>query len=404
MTQERRTFGSVRTLPSGRFQARYRDRSGRMHSAPHTFRTEAQANRYLASMQTDLDRGTWLDPQKAKTLFEDLALAWSDSRPNLRPTTAATYGSYLSRYILPYFTGTQADQITSETIRAWHGWVSALPRYPKKEGTPEAAAESKPKQPISRNTVAKAYRILRSIMEVAVDDEIIARNPCRLHGVASERSPEQRVATAEEVIQISEAMPERYRAMVLVAAYGGLRLGELCALRRHRIDFNKATIRVVEQVTQPDSKTLVCGPPKTEAGVRTVTMPPEVMAALKDHMKKFAEPGKNGLVFTAPQGGYIRRSNFYRRAWLPAVEKANLTGLRFHDLRHTHATLAVAIGVDIRTLMKRMGHASPRAALIYQHAQSDEIVATGFSKVIAEAKLAAAKTAAKEARANLRAV
>jgi integrase len=119
-------------------------------------------------------------------------------------------------------------------------------------------------------------------------------------------------------------------------------------------------------------------------------MPAEVMTVLRIHVRKNAEKGKTGLVFPAPKGNYLRRSNFYRRTWLPAVEKAGIEKLRFHDLRHTHATLAVAMGTDIKTLMKRMGHASPRAALIYQHAQSDDSIADGFSQVIADAAASAA--------------
>lgn len=228
-----------------------------------------------------------------------------------------------------------------------------------------------------------------------MDDEIIARNPCRLRGVASDRTPEQKVATPEEVEHLTTAIKDPYKAMVQVAAYGGLRFGELIGLRRHRIDWKANTIRVVEQVTQPSSEVFVTGPPKTDAGVRTVTMPPEVMALLREHVNKHSEGGRTGLVFPAPEGSFIRRSNFTRRVWIPARDEAGVSGLRFHDLRHTHATMAVANGADTRTLMARMGHASARAALMYQHRQSDQPIADAFSRVIATAKADAAKTTAK---------
>jgi integrase len=387
MTNRNGEFGNTRLLQSGKWQARYRDRSGQDQTGPTTFRTERLARKYLNRVEIELEQGTWLDPRKAKQPFADMVLAWRASRPTIRPTTQASYAGNLSRYLLPYFGDMRANEITADVVREWHAWVSALQRYD--------GSEKNEGKVISPNTVAKAYRLLRAICEVAVDDGVMPKNPCRLRGVASERTPEQRVATADEVHRICEAIGDDHKAMVMVAAYGGLRLGEIIGLRRHRIDFKANTIRVVEQVTQPDSRTFVVGPPKTDAGVRTVTMPAEVMTVLRIHVRANAEKGRTGLVFPAPNGGHLRRSNFYRRTWLPAVTKAGVEKLRFHDLRHTHATLAVAMGTDIKTLMKRMGHASPRAALIYQHAQSDDSVALGFSQVIAEAaaSVAAAKVA-----------
>src|SRR5437868_4392994 len=107
------------------------------------------------------------------------------------------------------------------------------------------------------------------------------------------------------------------------------------------------------------------------------------MQVLADHLERFAEPGRDGLVFPSPSGGYLQRNNFRQRYWLPALSKAGVGHFRFHDLRHTHATLAVSLGLDTKTLMKRMGHSSSRAALIYQHAQPDTSVADLFSPVIA---------------------
>jgi integrase len=374
VTNARRSFGSVRRLASGRFQVRYRDRSGASHTGAQTFPTRPQAVKCLATIQTDLERDTWFDPRRAKAPFEDLVEAWRGSRPNLRLTTQQAYASSLRSLLLPFFGGVPADQITSEAVRSWYSWAASRPRNTRGRS-----------QPLSRNTVAKAYRLLKAIMDTAVDDGVIARNPCRLRGVASDQTPEQQVATAEQVHRICEAVDPRYRAMVLLAAYGGLRFGELVGLRRHRIDFGAGTVRVVEQVAQPDASTFVTGPPKTDAGVRTVTLPAQVMNALRNQVEDYAVPGKTGLMFPSPSGTFLRRSNFTRRVWKPALATAGIEHLRFHDLRHTHATLAVAMGIDTRTLMARMGHASSRAALIYQHAQSDQAVADGFDAVIARA-------------------
>ena len=109
-----------------------------------------------------------------------------------------------------------------------------------------------------------------------------------------------------------------------------------------------------------------------------------VEAALAEHLAEFAEPGPEGLVFPAPKGGYLRRSNFRRRWWVRATRAAGVEGLRFHDLRHSAATLAVAAGANTRELMERMGHTSPQVALRYQHVMAgrDQAIAAALDELI----------------------
>jgi hypothetical protein len=106
--------------------------------------------------------------------------------------------------------------------------------------------------------------------------------------------------------------------------------------------------------------------------------------ALAEHLANFAEPGPEGLVFPAPQGGYLRRSNFRRRWWVPATRAAGVEGLRVHDLRHSAATLALAAGANTRELMERMGHTSPQVALRYQHVMAgrDQAIAAALDELI----------------------
>lgn len=377
----RRRFGTIRKLPSGRFQARYPDSGGRHHPAPATFERRSAAETLLNAVETDQARGVWTDPSKGATPFPRLVAAWRESRPSLRSTTVHTYAYLLRSLLLPFFGEMGAASITPAVIRHWHTWASQQPKRPRGH-----APNAQPARPLSANTVSKAYRLLRAVLDVAVDDGVIARNPCKLRGVASERPVEQRAATAEEVERLASVIDPRFRALVLLATYSGLRWGELVGLRKHRVNGLQGTLRVAEQVTQPDGGDFVVGPPKTTAGSRTVTIPEEVLRALEIHMSEYSEPGKEGLVFPAPEGGYLRRSNFRKRTWLPALRLAGIEHLRFHDLRHTHGTLAANMGIDTATLMNRMGHASPRAALIYQHGQSDGPVADALDEVIATAR------------------
>ena len=111
--------------------------------------------------------------------------------------------------------------------------------------------------------------------------------------------------------------------------------------------------------------------------------PKDIVPELRDHMERFADPNPRGLVFIGPKGGRLRRSNF-RKFWHRARGAVGLPELHFHDLRHTGNTMAAAQGATLRELMERMGHSSPRAALIYLHAtrERDERIAAGMGKLL----------------------
>jgi integrase len=141
---------------------------------------------------------------------------------------------------------------------------------------------------------------------------------------------------------------------------------------------------------------LAFGPPKTGAGLRTVTLPTVAAEALAEHLGVYAEAGPEGLVFPAERGGPLRRSNFTRRVWMPATRAAGVEGLRFHDLRHTAATLAVAAGASTRELMVRMGHSSSAAALRYQHVMAgrDAAIAAALDELVRAASTSSEDSAA----------
>jgi len=347
----RRAFGSVRRLPSGRWQARYYDLQARPHTGPATFATKTDANRYLATVEADLTRGAWNNPRLAKTTFGEWAERWQQTTTNLRPTTRSLYGYLLGRFLLPTFGELPLARIDVMAVRTW-------------------LAELHDAGEVSATTIAKAYRLLGRILGAAVEAGYLPASPCVIKGAGVEHAPEMQVATVQQVRALAEAVPARYRAMILVAAYGGLRWGELVGLRVRHVDLLHGTVRVAEQISEVNG-TFVVGPPKSEAGTRTVTLPTVAVAALADHLDHHPGAGADGLVFPAADGGYQRRSNFRRRIWLPTTKAAGVPGLRFHDLRHTAATLAAATGATTRELMERIGHSSPAAALRYQHVMKD---------------------------------
>jgi integrase len=136
---------------------------------------------------------------------------------------------------------------------------------------------------------------------------------------------------------------------------------------------------------------IIGGDPKSRAGTRTVAFPADIVPELADHLERFADPKPNGFVFIGPKGGRLRRSNF-REIWYRARGAVGLPELRFQDLRHTGNTMAAAQGASLKELMERMGHSSPRAALIYLHAtrERDQKIAAGMGRLFAQAKKASA--------------
>jgi integrase len=215
-----------------------------------------------------------------------------------------------------------------------------------------------------------------------VADGAIARNPCNIRGAGEERSPERPVLSVDEVDLLAGTVPRRFRALILVAAYSGLRLGELLALRRSSIADGR--VMVLGQRYYLNGVGKVMAPPKTSAGRRTVMLPRSVAVELNAHMRQYAEPGADGFVFTGDKGGPLDRVQ-WGKVFRAARDRAGLPAdLKFHDLRHTGNTLAVQLGANQADLMARMGHASEAAARRYLHTTKarDEAIAEALDGLV----------------------
>jgi integrase len=223
---------------------------------------------------------------------------------------------------------------------------------------------------VGQATRAKAYRLLARILGSAVEARFLAVNPCGIRRAASDGAPEMRIATVDQVAAVAQRVPARYRALVLVAAFGGLRWGELAGLRRKRVDPERGTVTVAEQLLEVNGAFSV-GPPKSAAGRRAVSLPAVVVEALGEHLRSYTAKSPEAFVFLSSQGTHLRRSNFNRRVWQPATRAAGVEGLRVHDLRHTAGTLATAAGGSLREVMDRLGHSTTVAAVRYRHVMAD---------------------------------
>jgi len=213
-------------------------------------------------------------------------------------------------------------------------------------------------------TAAKAYRLLSSILRTALTDEVIARNPCQVKGAAVEKAPERPVVSTAEVEALAEAMPEHLRVAVLLAAWCQLRRGELLGLRRRDIDLLRGAVSIVVTRTTTMAGKTVEKEPKTDAGRRTVAIPGNILPVLEDHLAHYVAPEPDALVLPVT-------SRALGIGWDKARLRIGRPDLRLHDLRHSGLTWAAATGASVAELMRRGGHASPAAALRYQHATED---------------------------------
>jgi integrase len=368
----KRYFGSVRKLPSGRFQARYTGPDGQTYTArradggPLTFDTKGHAEAWLSLRHSEVLRKEWLPPTElpkaAPITLQTFAEAWLADR-EIEDRTREHYAQLLRDHVYPTFGKLPVPDIAPAAVRAWN------------------AALAKRTGPTAR---AHAYALLRTILNTAVADELIAANPCRVRGAGQSKRAKKIVpASLGELETITAAMPAKYHLMVLLAAWCALRFGELAEIRRSDVDVKAGVVHIRRGVVRTKTGRKVKDP-KSEAGKRSVAIPPHLMPLLRIHLREYAAMGRDGLLFPAGHGEQLAPSTLYK-VYYPAREKAGRRDLRFHDLRHTGATLAAVSGATIAELMARLGHSTAAAAMRYQHAAQDRdrVIAEALSKMVA---------------------
>jgi integrase len=319
-----------------------------------TFRRESDAKQYLNKVRADEISGLVMDPRGGERFFGTYATQWLDHRlvkgRLLTPYTKQGYLALLRRNINPTFEKTRLRQITPEQVRRWHSKVTA------EKGSDQAA---------------KSYRLLRAILNTAVSDELVPRNPCLIKGAGIENPAERPMLDTTTVLRLADAVEPRLRALILLGGFAGLRPGELLGLQRQDIDPLHATIRVERQLHEIVGVGRVIAPPKTEAGFRKIALPRVIAEELAEHLDTYVALDPTAPVFSRPSGLPLRRSDL-SNAWKRACEAVGLVGAHPHDLRHHAATMfARKPDLTLKELMATIGHSSPRAALIYQHATEE---------------------------------
>lgn len=366
----RRGFGEVerRTSSSGpSYRARYAMPDGTRYS--RSFGTKMDAEAWLATERALIDRDEWSPPAARKAAAQrrerdaatNTVRAFSErylKERGLRPNTVRGYESLLASRILPYFGEMALRGVTLSEIKAWRASLDAP----------------------TRSTNAAAYRLLRSLLQAAEEEELIDRAPPKIRGASS--APVKRVAvpaTFDELAAILDAMPERLKLLIVLAAYVGLREGELLELRRSDVDGVTGRIDVTRKVDKDANPSVpgACpecgrpiGPPKTRSGARTVHVPPPFLKMLQQHLLEHTGDGPAGLLFPGDRTDHMSVRYLMDR-YRPAREAAGRPDLTIHHLRHTALTLAGQHGATAAELQARAGHASQAAMAIYQHATVD---------------------------------
>jgi integrase len=327
--------GHVERRGKSRWRARYRGPDGRERSK--TFDRKLDAGRWLAASETSKVRGEWVDPALGRLSFAEWVAKWeASSTSGLRPRTRVLNVGVARNYLMPRFGSWPLSLITTDAVKAM-------------------LAEELDEGRLSVSAVRRHVLVLRVVLDAAVQDGRLARNPAKSVKLPAERSRPMRFLNADEVARLADATPEHYRRLVLTAAYVGLRWGELAGLGVEHVDTLRRTIRVERQLVDVKGK-LELAEPKTDAGRRTVSVPSSLVDMLAAHIA--TEPVRaSGLVFPSPSGRPMRAPSF-RRVWQRACATAGLDGLVFHELRHTAAALAVEQGAHPMAIKERLGHSS----------------------------------------------
>lgn len=367
----RRSFGAIRRLPSKRYQASYTGPDLDRHTAPVTFTSAADAETWLVDERRIIESGAWkppairraaaAEPVAGPLTLEAFASSWLADL-DLRPATRRDYDTLMKIHIAPALGATPIEDLSKAMVRVWWSSLDA----------------SKPR------ARSKAFQLLHNVMAGAVELELIDTNPVvlpRRTKVRTKRAKKIEPLTLRQLNALADGMPPRLRMAVLLGCWCALRYGELSELRRRDVDLTSGAVRVTRGVVKVKGGYLV-GETKTDASVRTVHIPPALLADLSQHLEEHVADEPDGLLFPAPNGGHLHSSSF-ARAFQKAAKAAGRPDATPHTLRHTGASLATFAGATTADVMARLGHTTPAMAMHYQHSLdgADERVARKLSEI-----------------------
>lgn len=313
-----------------RWLARWRDEQGRQRKK--SFDRKRDADQHISQVEVDLAAGTYVDPRAGNvTLQEYGEQKWLPTQVHLRTNTVAQYKTHLNNYVYPALGTRKMGSLRRSDIKAFVASIS-----PK----------------LAPATVKTVYAIVRALMSAAVDDGVIAINPCSKVPLPRVEARVIEPMLAASVLTLADNITQRYRIAVLLGAGAGLREGEALGITVPRVDFLRRRVFVEEQL-----QNRALSPLKTKASRRTVPLDDVILSEITAHMQRFA-PGPDQLLITNRCRRSVDRSSF-GHCWREAVTAAKLPkGTRFHDLRHFYASTLIAADLHPRAIQARLGHAT----------------------------------------------
>jgi integrase len=337
------------------------DASGRRKTRYVTVKGKRQdAQRELTRLLGAADAGTLPEPTKI-TVAEYLR-KWIENDPDLQPKTRERYGELAEFQIIPHLGNTEMQRLRPGQIEKWHETL--------------LKAGAKTGRPLSARTVGHAHRVLRRALQRAVKSEVVARNVAIAMSPPKIKEQEIEILTDDQISIVTDKLAGHpLYEIAIVDLATGMRRGELLALRISDVDLDSATVRI-ERSLEETREGLRFKPPKTDHGKRTISLPPNAVAVLREHRRKLLEtrmalglgkPGADALLFGEVDGS-PRRPDQLSWLWRSACKSLKLPLVSFHALRHTHASALIAEGLDVVVISRRLGHGSPNVTLrIYGH-------------------------------------
>lgn len=332
------------------WQVRFRV-DGKPNPVKETFETQREAEKFAALVErvggtaARATRRTGEDSVRTMpTLATWLETHLSQLSASATPGTVAEYRRMAARTWLPRLGALPLDAITRAAVVDWVGWQRQ-----------QVARGGKPYSPKS---IANAHGLLSTVLQSAVDAEVIVRNVAKGVPMPSDVEREDMtILTENEATAVLDALPEYWRPLVATLLGTGLRWGEATALQPGDLDLDGPTpVLRVTRAWKKDAAGVYLGAPKTRRGRRTVALPEWLVPILR---AQAAGKGADDLLFTGKQGGRVQAQHFRERVWSPALERSGIGKRpRVHDLRHTHASWMIASGIDLLTLQHRIGHES----------------------------------------------
>lgn len=340
--------GCVKQLPSGSYRWQITlgfDVQGKQLLKSGTEKTKRDAERARVQALADYQRGLLPIPSQVKVV--DWLPQWLElKRPNLAPKTSANYAYVINRHLIPLLGQRKLQELKPSEVRAAYVKLSD--------------------KGFSKSLLHQGRVILRQALQEAVFDEIVARNVAEVARLPSfKRGTTARALDSQEVgAFLKVASGHRLGVLFEFVIATGLRRGEVCALRWAHLDLEKGLLRVRENVTVVNGKATL-GAPKTESGIRDLHLAPETVELLRRHRHEGTNPG--GHVFANAKGQRLYPDSLTKLAGKLA-EAAGLGDVRFHDLRHTYASLMLSKGVPMEVVSEKLGHSRPSTtADIYRH-------------------------------------